>query len=245
MITRDLTITVNNNTATLSEPVTLYRGDRGIVLSCKIMQYKFKFNRASLENVINRNTNIIAARVLVHRPTGEGCFEVPYAYVEDDTVQITITSEWLDEIVEVGTYRLQIQLYGENPYEQRVTIPAVEFTVEDVLCDIEENLGEGSRAGYAEAGISVISETGDEYSSDYPNGVYNRTQWNTGDVISSNSLNKMEDAIDHSIKELVNKADKEHTHEGMLTSNSCSRVEFVTSYPSSMDLNVLYILVRE
>ena len=115
MITRDLTITVKNDTASLSEPVTLYRGDRGIVLNCRIMQYKFKFNRSTLENVINGETTIIGARVLVHKPNDAGCFEIPFAEVVDDIVMITITEDWTDEMKEVGTYQLQIQLYGEDP----------------------------------------------------------------------------------------------------------------------------------
>lgn len=81
MITRDLTITVNNNTSSLSEPVTIYRGDRGIRLNCKIVQYKFQFRRTSEENIITE-TNIINARVLVHKPNGDGCFEVPLAKSE-------------------------------------------------------------------------------------------------------------------------------------------------------------------
>lgn len=55
---------------------------------------------------------------------------------------ITITAEWLDEITEVGTYKLQIQLYGEDPAQQRVTIPPIEFTVRDTLCDINENFSD-------------------------------------------------------------------------------------------------------
>lgn len=142
MITRDLTITVKNDTASLSEPVTLYRGDRGIVLNCKIMQYKFKFNRTTLENVINNETTIVGARVLVHKPEGKGCFEIPFAEVVDDVVMVTITSDWTDEMSEIGVYQLQIQLYGEDPKKQRVTIPPVEFTVKNLICDIDEYFGE-------------------------------------------------------------------------------------------------------
>lgn len=130
IIRRDLTITVKNDTASLSEPVTLYRGDRGIVLNCRIMQYKFKFNRSTLENVISTETSILGARVLVHKPNNAGCFEIPFAEVVDDVVMVTITSEWTDEMKEIGVYQLQIQLYGEDPrYYQRVTIPPVEFTI--------------------------------------------------------------------------------------------------------------------
>ena len=75
----------------------------------------------------------------------------------------------------------------------------------------------------------------------------------------------MEDAIGHSISELVEKADKDHTHDeyltehqdisgkadknhthsGMVTSSTINKIEFVTSYPTTMEPDVLYILISE
>lgn len=248
MITRDLTITVKNDTALLSEPVTLYRGDRGIVLNCKIQQYKFMFNRTRLENVItNSDTSIMYARVLVHKPNGVGCFEVPFASVTDDVVKITITADWLDQIEEIGVYKLQIQLYGEDPATQRVTIPEVEFTVKSLLCDEVDDpfVGYVASAGYAEADISTVAEaSATSNNSDLPNGIYDRIYWNTGDIITSVSLNKMEEAIQYVVEQMLQKSNIDHTHENMLTSKSCSRVEFVTAYPTEMEPGVLYILVE-
>ena len=210
MISRDLTITVNNNTASLSEPVTVYRGDRGIVLNCKIMQYKFKFNRSSLENVINRSTGIVYARVLVHRPSATDCFEVPMAAVDNDIVVITITKEWLDEEIEIGTYKLQIQLYGEDYENERITIPPVEFNVEDTLCSTPDNFNVFSdKVGVAVAGLLEINENGEAYNSDYANGVYNETKWGSGDIVTANALNKMEDAIDYSV-DAIHQLDMNH-----------------------------------
>ena len=222
MITRDLTITVNNNTASLSEPLTIYRYDRGIVLNLKIVEYKFKFNRLTEENVLRKNTSLMYARVLVHKPQGttkddedknKACFEVPLAAVGNDTVIVTIDQTWTDSKLEEGTYQLQIQLYGENPMTQRVTIPPVSFQVEPTICDSLDVFSDADGDGYpdnlppaivgeAMANLAVITEedeNGEYYNSDYANGVYNRTQWNTGDIITSNSLNKMEHAIDYSI----------------------------------------------
>lgn len=50
----------------------------------------------------------------------------------------------------------------------------------------------------------------------------------------------MEEAIEYSIDKI-----NEHTHEGMVTSSSCSRIEFVTAYPDTLESGVLYILVEE
>ena len=211
MITRDLVLTVNNNSSSLNESLTIFRGDRGIVLSVKIQEYKFKFNRKVTSDVIKDNTSIVYARTLVHKPNPDDdhstCFEVPITEVKDDTIEIPITADWCDELSEVGTYRLQVQLYGEDPVNQRITIPPVEFNVEDLMCDVVENLENLPEAvvGTNEVMFSKVAEgTGDEYGSDYPNGVYNKTTWLNGDVITTNRLNKLEDAMDYSISTLIN-----------------------------------------
>ena len=248
MISRDLTITVNNNTASLSEPVTVYRGDRGIVLNCKIMQYKFKFNRSSLENVINRSTGIVYARVLVHRPSATECFEVPMAAVDNDIVVITITKEWLDEEIEIGTYKLQIQLYGEDYENERITIPPVEFNVEDTLCNTPDNFNVFSdKVGVAVAGLMEINENGEAYNSDYANGVYNETKWGSGDIVTANALNKMEDAIDYSV-DAIHQLDVQldnHTHDQYLTEHQDisgkADIEYVEEIANTVNSQILVL----
>ena len=209
IITRDLTITVSNDRATLSEPLTIYRNNRGIQLNLKIVEYKFNFNRATEENLLAKNTSIIYSRVLVHKPSGKGCFDIPLTNVKDDTVIVLIDKSWtddLDELDTTGPYQLQVLLYGEDPRESCVAIPPVNFVVKDLICDIPEDLDNlpDAVAGKALATYSLAAEgNGDEYNSDYAKGEYNFVPWSTGDLITSNSLNKIEDAVNYSIQELA------------------------------------------
>lgn len=219
MISRDLTLTVSNNKATLNEPVTLYKNDRGIVLNFTIKGYKFKFNRKTEYNLLrNSEVGIVGARVLVVKPDGS-YFEIPMCRIEDDIVKVVIGKEWIDEDIEVGEYKLQIQLYGEDAINQRISIPPVSFNVENLICDIEDTSGYAI-VGNALTDLSVVFESKEfEDNSDLPNGVYDKTTWSTGDVITSYSLNKIENAVDFSITELANvcteldgKADEMHVH---------------------------------
>ena len=179
-IIRDLIMTVNNNTASLSEPVTIYRGDRGIELHIKIQQFKFRFGRKTLESMVD--DTIVAARAIITGPhhvahNGEKvgsltnpnddrldsdqpdvdpnlpieeqvkgtCFQVSAKNIQNNTIIIDIDEKWMDEIQEVGTHSIQIQLYGRamrgtggvSTYE-RLTLPPVTFDVAELLCDYDE-----------------------------------------------------------------------------------------------------------
>ena len=137
MIQRDLILTVNNTTASLNEPLVIYQHDRGITLKIKIMKYKFAFNKLVEEDVVV-DSSIISARALVLKPDGKTVFECPRQAVVDDCVIIPITLDWTDEKLEVGKYKLQIQLYGSDYITERVTLPPVDFTVANLIGFVAE-----------------------------------------------------------------------------------------------------------
>lgn len=137
MILRDLVMTVNYSSASLSEPLQIYQYDRGITLKIKVMRYNFIFNKHVEEDVIV-DSSIISARALILKPDGQTVFECPRTPVEDDCVIIHITLDWTDELREVGNYQLQLQLYGSDHINERVTLPPVGFTVAKPLGHITE-----------------------------------------------------------------------------------------------------------
>ena len=260
-ITRDLILTVSGKTASLSEQCYIYRGDRGITLNISIQQYKYKFNKKTINNVIT--SDIAYARALVHKPwvvkeleenpdtdkhghvkngdgscVGEyrddyntpddksddvfhhtgyktmdgGCFEVPVVRILNDTIEIPITADWVDELTEIGTYRLQIQLYGHRAEDHRITIPPVDFYVEEPMCELPEDFSELDQTGFAAVDYVVLRQNGKAYSADFPAGNYNKISWTTGEIITANRMNKIEDALDFTISSLANKSDKDHDH---------------------------------
>lgn len=194
-------MTVNNNTATLNEPLIIYRHDRGIMLRIKVMKYKFAFNRIVEEDVVV-DSAIISARTLVLKPDGVTVFECPRQPIEDDYVIVPITLDWTDNRkLEIGRYKLQIQLYGSDYINERVTLPPVEFTVADLIGFMPEQGVE--IAPEADGGITDDSEAGDGEIDDdgnLPYGIYEETNWKPGDTITSAHLNKMEDAIEYLVR---------------------------------------------
>ena len=203
MIQRDLILTVNNTTVSLNEPLVIYQHDRGITLRIKIMKYKFMFNKIMEEDYV-ADTSIISARAIVLKPDGKRIFECPRQAVEDDCVIININLSWTDEFLEVGKYLIQLQLYGSDYINERVTLPPFEFTVAKPIGYVaEEGL---DLVAYADLGLTDVSyltdEIGDKEAEDgdLALGIYDKTTWYPGDVIKSDELNKFEDAVEYLVR---------------------------------------------
>lgn len=200
MIQRDLILTVNNNTASLNEPLVIYQHDRGLTLRIKVMKYKFAFNKIMEEDLV-ADTSIISARAIVLKPDGKRAFECPRQAVEDDYVIIHITMDWTDEKLEIGKHQIQLQLYGSDYINERVTLPPFEFTVAKPIGFVQEEGVEYPPS--ADGGIADGSEAEDgeiDDDGDLPYGIYEETNWESGDIITSANLNKIEDAIEYLVR---------------------------------------------
>lgn len=200
MILRDLIMTVNNTTATLNEPLQIYRFDRGITLRIQVMKYKFVFNKVVEEDVIV-DSSIISARAILLKPDGETVLECPRTPIEEDKVVIHIPLDWTNEPIEVGNYLLQVQLYGSDYINERVSLPPVGFVVADTIGFypedgvpyppvVDDGVTDGSGAGDGE-----IDDDGD-----LPYGIYEETNWKPGDIITAANLNKIEDALEYVVR---------------------------------------------
>lgn len=192
-------MTVNNTTASLNEPLQIYQNDRGISLRISISRYKYKFDRLISENLIEES-GISSARAIVLKPDGQRVFECPRQNVEDDCVIIHITRDWTDEALEIGTYKLQIQLYGRDYINERVTLPPVQFTVAPLIGNVAEEGVPAAAVGAALVDGDFISTDGLALEDDLENKVYNKTVWVTGDYITSDKLNKVEDAVEYLVE---------------------------------------------
>lgn len=200
MILRDLIMTVNNTVASLNEPLQIYPHDRGITLRIQVLRYKFVFNKTVEENVIV-DSSIISARALILKPDGVTTFECPRTPIEDDYVIIHIGLDWTDELREIGNYQLQIQLYGSDYVNERVTLPPVGFTVAEPLGYYPEEgvvlppIVDGGITDGSGAGEGEVDDDGD-----LPYGIYEETKWEPGDIITSAGLNKIEDALEYVVR---------------------------------------------
>lgn len=120
MIYVDRTITVQQGTSKMDEPVILYRGDHEVSVRFTIVNQSVKFG--SDFNMIEYE-NTPHAQLIILSPTKEAIFS-DILRCEEGVAVFTVPQELLDELQEVGKYSFQIRLYD---YDQgsRITIPQI------------------------------------------------------------------------------------------------------------------------
>lgn len=183
------TVAVGDQESKIDSPIILYRGDREVEVEFTINGSKFTFTNGG--NVI-KSTNATHGQLVINTPTGENMFsEVTECH--DGKVVFVITKEMIDELIEVGFYSFQIRLFDESQVS-RVTIPPVLKGIDirnPIAAEDETNVVDIGLVDYA----VVVKDEFEDLSTFLPDGNYNKTEWETKDVISGAKLNKIEDAL--------------------------------------------------
>lgn len=193
-IFRECTIRLSKDTATIDEPVYVFKGDRNIKLKFNLQGLKYKFSEHPLD---------------IYFETQQAAFCQVKWYRADD-VKITfdiqscdggmpvlvIGEELMDEDVELGNYSIQIRLLDYNK-NSILTLPLIEnaVTIKAPVFEGGETqayIAKADEGAADKAKISVLGVAQDVYGVD---GKYNKKEWTTGDVITSAELNKSEQAI--------------------------------------------------
>ena len=125
MITKNVTIKITDDKATLSEKIILYRDDKGIDIYFTLSGFSYKFNKDNLSGVV------VDARIL--KPSGDVVTVDNLAVSGTNKIKFTIDSSMTDEIAEIGKHKLQISLYDDSTKTNRITIPPIEFEVKEQL----------------------------------------------------------------------------------------------------------------
>ena len=195
-------MTVNNTTAALNEPLQIYQHDRGIILRIKVLKYKYTYGKTEEVNMLT-DSDMFSARAILLAPNGRkiGLDRQPF---EDDCVIVNISHDMTDELAEVGKYKLQIQLYGLDHIAERVTLPPVDFIVASPICIIQEdgvNSPIGADIGFLDNDYIVEAIDGEGIDDgNLPYGIYDKTTWYPGDVLTAEELNKSEKAIEYLVR---------------------------------------------
>lgn len=124
LIEKEVTMTIEGSTATLSESIYLYRGDRNVDILFTITDAKFKFNEYSGNILVESTAKYATVNVL--KPNGT-TFSSEKLAIIDNKVVLTINQQFIDEVTEVGTHLVQIQLWDTD--NGRVTLPPINFEV--------------------------------------------------------------------------------------------------------------------
>ena len=204
-IRRDCTITVKDDTSVLDSNIYLFQNDRNIDIYFTIVNFKFDFftSTQTSEDVVEKS-NASYATIKVLKPNGEKFIsDAKIPITSDKKVLFTITKDFIDEVYEIGKYKLQISLY-DSQYG-KITIPYIEFEVlapifED---DFVENIVLGqiditkigmSRIAYEneETAQASLMEIGKRATSTLGISDGNEivlTDWHWGEIISAERMN--------------------------------------------------------
>lgn len=178
MIYIERTINISDNSASIEEPVILYKGDRNIEVQFIINNSPFKYRTG---------IDLTYGQLVIKRPNTDPIFSEP-AKLSSGKVLFIITGEMIDDLIELGDYDFQIRLLNADK-TSRATLPPVSagILIKKPVCE-EEGVNYAS-VGYTKAATGETLDVFDD------NGDYIRTDWASGDLITDSKLNKIEAAL--------------------------------------------------
>lgn len=189
MIFVDRTITIRNGVSKINEAIILYRCDYDVTIRFTLMTSNLSFK--SGYNMIEY-VNASNAQLAILKPNGEQIFS-EVSRCNEGVVEFIFNKELMNDIHEVGDYSFHIRLFDYSQ-QSRITIPEVVGGIvvrEPLVTEDRDNSVEEAIVGYA-----VLSSEGEE---EEPlvedNGSYEKTVWKPGDKITTNKLNRIENAL--------------------------------------------------
>lgn len=255
MIIRPLTLTINNDKATLNEKVTLFLGDGGICLEIQLKSVKFGFN--GQEMLHNEDLGFADhCKAYVKRPDGY-VFTIPTVLIEDNKVHVYVEKTWTDEeVCDLGTHTIQLVLFSSD--NSRITLPPFTITVAEPIYDFTPNadfLTEDYMPIVIEDGTGIrISQlpstaTAKGFVPIVQDNMTKKVEINLSQYASvnyiDNEVNRLKEQVYTSTdmdNKLANKADANHTH----TSVNGITIVVVTEEEyyriSNKDANTLYVI---
>jgi hypothetical protein len=220
------TITINNDKATLDKPIYFYVGDGNItcLFTIKEIGKTARFGKVNDSNIIQENDSIDYGEARIYKPNKDHA-ETTRAEIIGDNLKIEFNFDNIDEYSEAGVHKLQIHLYDNATGDRnRLTIPPIDINVLMPI-GVESTLVDGALVDH-----SILEAQAEDLPTFDEEGNYNKTDWQTGDIITKNKLNKIEDALyeinaadDNFVTEevldtkLAGKANVAHNHTGYAT----------------------------
>ena len=185
MISRNFDLVLKGNDARLREKIYVYRGDYGIDLKFNILD--------SLDYYLSERNDLegTAVTILFTNPSGDSMYTTE-STIREGFVTFRITEDMTDDFEEIGEYTLQIRLIGPD---YRVTIPAFKFNVSPIISDTNGSIIGTARVGFARVAASGTSPISDLTLFSVDSDGYIKTNWQNGDVITRDKMNKIESGI--------------------------------------------------
>jgi hypothetical protein len=194
LVITDCTITVNDNKSLADKNIIVYRGDYNIQVNFSINQDNgFKYLNSNKSLSLIESTNAAYAQMIVKlQNTDEIVILTEVEPINDGKITLTIAKEYIDELVEVGSYDYQIRLFSEDRHA-RMTIPPVigQLIVRNPIAFLDDSVA----INLASADSAVLLNEEASLPAFDNEGNYIKASWAKGDVITGSKLNKIEDAL--------------------------------------------------
>ena len=200
MIYLERTVTINKGSASIDEPVILYKGDKNVEIQFQIKNNPYKSKTSTV---------VTYGQLIIDRANADSIFS-SISRLSSNKVLFVITGDMIDDLNECGNFDFQIRLFNEDQSSRATLAPIKEgIIIKEPICEgdsVDSGSTDESEATEGEA-LDIFNEEGN----------YNKTIWESGDLITTQNLNKVEGAIDYLVDESKTHADINHTHEEYIT----------------------------
>ena len=182
-ITKKLVVTLKDDVATPSEHIFIYKGDVGVDIIIELENFNYKIDSISEKNMINR--------IEAYFKTPQGIvrqYNDEVDVINGDRIKFSFSKNVINDMQIIGQYELQFHLFDKE--DNRITIPSYYFYVKEPLHNTSEEQEYDSRVDDAIGDYSKVKD--DIVLFEVSENGYIKTNWQSGDLITSAKLNKIE-----------------------------------------------------
>ena len=182
-ISKKLVVTLEDDVATPSERIFIYKGDVGVDIIIELENFNYKIDSISEKNMINR------IEAYFKNPQGiVRQYNDEVDVINGDRIKFSFSKNVINDMQIIGQYELQFHLFDKE--NNRITIPSYYFYVKEPLHNTSEEQEYDSRVDYAIVDYSRVKD--DIVLFEVSENGYIKTNWQSGDLITSAKLNKIE-----------------------------------------------------
>ncbi len=179
-ISKPLVVSINQDKTRPNEKMFIYRNDFGVDMYIDLSNLTYKFDGSK---------NFKYANALFKTPSGE-VNAINSLGIIDGKIKFSFTQDIVTLMQEIGKYELQFQLFDSE--KNRLTIPSYYFEVKEPLGNTSVDMTKGV-VDYSRVDYSYIEDDTTLFTIEDG---YIKTTWITGDIISSQRMNNIENGIE-------------------------------------------------
>lgn len=186
-ISKPLVVSINQDRTRPNEKMFIYRNDFGVDMYIDLSNLTYKFDGSK---------NFKYANALFKTPSGE-VHAINSLGIIEGKIKFSFTQDIVTLMQELGKYELQFQLFDSE--KNRLTIPSYYFEVKEPLGNTSVDMTKGV-VDYARVDYSYIEDDTTLFAIEDG---YIKTTWITGDIISSQRMNNIENGIEMAINKEI------------------------------------------